>query len=101
MMDSNKVLEKLDSYGLTHFQKRVLIATFSIPKGETRTYKEIASMVGRPNAYRAVGTVLKNNPMAPIIPCHRVIRSDGSIGNYSGAGGRSRKRMFLKAEGAL
>lgn len=86
--------------GLTEFQTDVLMATQRIPEGETRSYKEVAAMAGYPNAYRAVGTTMKINPFAPIIPCHRVIKSDGSIGNYSNGGPRS-KAMMLKKEGAM
>ena len=100
-MNRDKVLEKLGSYRLTRFQKKVLIATLSIRKGKTRTYKQVAEMAGYPKAYRAVGSALRNNPMAPVIPCHRVVKSDGSIGNYSGRGGSNRKRALLKMEGAL
>ncbi|MDE1823017.1 MAG: MGMT family protein [Candidatus Micrarchaeota archaeon] len=89
----------LEAHGLTAFQIRVLDATTQIPKGETRTYKQIAAMVGRPRAYRAVGTALRLNPFPVTIPCHRVVRSDG-LGNYSGDGGRRRKMELLKMEGA-
>lgn len=65
--------------GKTEFEKAVLMATLEIPKGKVSTYKRIAKRIGRPNAYRAVGNALHKNPLAPIIPCHRVIRSDGSI----------------------
>jgi O-6-methylguanine DNA methyltransferase len=100
-MDRAQVLKKLEGYGLTRFRKRVLMATFSIPRGETRTYKEVARMAGYPKAYRAVGSALRDNPMAPAVPCHRVVKSDGSLGNYSGRGGRAGKRMLLKTEGAV
>jgi len=71
------VLERLS--GKTDFEKAVLMATFKIPKGKVSTYKRIAEKIGKPNAYRAVGNALHKNPLAPIIPCHRVIRSDGFI----------------------
>ena len=92
------LLRRLEKCGLTRFQKDVLRATLEIPTGKVMTYKQIANAIGHLNAYRAVGTVLKNNQMAPEIPCHRVIRSDGRIGNYS-AGGTIRKRQLLKMEG--
>ena len=100
---NRRILAMLQSYKLTEFQTAVLRATMSIPRGETRTYKQIASMVGRPRAYRAVGTALKNNPLPIIIPCHRVIRSDGRTGNYNGIGkaGRLKKIKLLKMEGAI
>ena len=65
--------------GKTEFEKAVLMATLEIPKGKVSTYKRIAKRIGRPNAYRAVGNALHKNPLAPINPCHRVIRSDGLI----------------------
>ncbi len=100
-MDSRSVRSKVVNSKLTQFQKKVLLATLVIPKGETRTYKEIAIAVGRPNAYRAVGSVMRMNPFAPTVPCHRVVRSNGDIGNYSGKGGRRTKEQFLRSEGAL
>ena len=71
------VLERLS--GKTDFEKAVLMATFEIPKGKVSTYKRIAEKIGNPNAYRAVGNALHKNPLAPIIPCHRVVRSDGFL----------------------
>ena len=64
----------------TEFERKVLVATFKIPKGKISTYKRIAEKVGRPRAYRAVATALKKNPLHPIVPCHRVVRSDGRFG---------------------
>ncbi len=101
MMDKKEAIDKLNKYNLTKFQKEVLIATLSIKRGETRTYKDIAKQIGHKNAYRAVGTALKKNPLAPKIPCHRVIKSDGSYGNYSAMGGTKKKIAMLKAEGAI
>ena len=97
----HKVMEELDKMSLTTFQKEVLMAVYSIPKGKTKTYAQIAHEIGHKGAYRAVGTVMKNNPLAPIIPCHRVIRSDGKIGNYSGKGGKQAKVQMLKDEGPI
>ncbi len=99
-MKRAKILKKLNSYGLTKFERKVLLATLSIKKGYTLTYKDIASKIGNPNSCRAVGTALKNNPLPIIVPCHRVVRSDGSLGNYN-SGGTERKRMLLMEEGAL
>ncbi len=96
----NKIAKRLDMYNLTEFQKRVLLATYSIPKGQTRTYKQIARQAGYPNAYRAVGSVMRMNPLAPTVPCHRVIKSDGTLGNYSN-GGTKRKRAMLVKEKAI
>ncbi len=92
----------LSRYDMTDFQREVLIATASIPRGKTSTYKDIACMIGRPNACRAVGTVLKKNPLPITIPCHRVIRSDGSVGWYAGkaSGGTEKLRLLVK-EGAM
>lgn len=95
------VLKALKGSKLTEFQKAVLRETYRIPKGSTATYKEIAERIGRPSAYRAVGTALRMNPLAPAIPCHRVIKSDGSTGNYSGKGGKAKKRRMLKEEHAI
>ncbi len=99
--EKERLLRKLDRYGLTPFQKSVLKATLDIPRGEVRTYKQIAQAVGRPRAYRAVGTALRNNPLAVQIPCHRVIKSSGELGEYSGsAAGTKRKGELLAMEGA-
>ena len=64
----------------TEFEKKVLVTTFKIPKGKISTYKRIAEKIGRPRAYRAVATALKKNPLHPVVPCHRVVRSDGGFG---------------------
>lgn len=87
--------------GLTDFQRAVLLATKSIKKGDIATYKQIAERIGHPNAYRAVGSVLRNNTFAPYVPCHRVIRSDGSAGKYSAKGGTKAKLARLRSEGAI
>jgi methylated-DNA-[protein]-cysteine S-methyltransferase len=102
MEDSERarLLRKLDDCNLTDFQKDVLRATLDIPRGEVRTYKQIAEAVGHPKAYRAVGTALKKNPLAPQIPCHRVIKSNGELGSYSGDGGKKRKMELLSMEGS-
>ncbi len=96
-----KLKAAMDKLGMTDFQKAVLLEVRRIHKGDTATYKRIAERIGHPKAYRAVGTVLRNNPFAPFIPCHRVIRSDGSIGNYSARGGSKAKLKLLESEGAL
>lgn len=80
---------------LTKFQWKVLAVTAKIPLGETRSYKWIAEQVGSPKAVRAVGQALKRNPYPIIIPCHRVIKEDGSLGGY--AGGSSEKKGKLLA----
>jgi AraC family transcriptional regulator of adaptative response/methylated-DNA-[protein]-cysteine methyltransferase len=80
----------------TAFQERVWAELRKIPAGETRSYAQIAAAVGQPGAVRAVGTANGANPVAVLVPCHRVVRSDGSLGGY--AGGLDRKRQLLEAE---
>ena len=82
----------------TAFQEAVWRELRRIPVGQTRSYADIARAVGQPAAVRAVGTANGSNPVAVLVPCHRVIRSDGSLGGY--AGGLDRKRKLLSAEGA-
>ena len=72
-----------------------------IPKGKVKTYKEVAIGIKMPKAARAVANACAKNPYAPKIPCHRVIRSDGSLGGYSGKGGVNTKRKLLKKEGIM
>lgn len=84
---------------MTSFAKKVYRVVLSIPLGKVRTYKWVAQKVGRPKASRAVGQALKRNPYPLIIPCHRVIKSDGSLGGY--AWGRKIKRALLKLEKEL
>lgn len=79
------------------FQQRVLRAEHAIPRGRVSTYRRIAAHLGNPNAARAVGTALATNPFPVIVPCHRAIRSDGSLGGYQG--GTRMKRTLLEAEG--
>lgn len=81
------------------FKEKVLDIVRKIPKGETVTYKEVARRAGSPQASRAVGTVMKGNFLSDV-PCHRVIRSDGQIGDYN-RGGRNAKMALLRKEGAL
>ena len=82
---------------LTPFQKRVYKAVLTIPKGEVRSYKWVAQKSGNPLATRAVGQALNKNPHTIKIPCHRVVKSDGSLGGYSK--GLKMKRKLLKKEG--
>ena len=85
---------------LTVFQRKVLrYLRDKTTIGETITYSELATAVGHPNASRAVGSVMAMNPWPILIPCHRVVRSDGAIGNYSGEGGVSTKIRLLMQEG--
>jgi O-6-methylguanine DNA methyltransferase len=88
----------VDLAAVTPFQAEVLRKVAEIPKGEVRPYSWVAREVGRPKAVRAVGTAVASNPIPLIVPCHRVVRSDGHIGNYS-LGGPHNKRTLLAAEG--
>lgn len=83
------------------FQREALQAVFRIPYGETRTYAEIAAQINRPNAYRAVGRANATNPMPLVIPCHRVIGTDGKLHGYGGGEGLPTKEWLLKMEGAV
>jgi O-6-methylguanine DNA methyltransferase len=83
---------------LTPFSQAVLRKTREIPRGEVRPYGWVAREIGHPAAVRAVGTALANNPIPYFIPCHRVVRTDGKIGNYGG-GGPEAKRAILTLEG--
>lgn len=89
---------RFDLRGLSEFEQAVLLKAFEIPRGEIRPYSWIASEIGRPRAMRAVGTALANNPIPLLIPCHRVVRRDGIIGNY-GLGGTDNKKAILRWEG--
>src|SRR5450759_5374604 len=89
---------RFDLRGLTSFEQAVLRKTREIPRGEVRPYGWVAREIGRPAAMRAVGTALANNPIPYFIPCHRVVRMDGQIGNYGG-GGPEAKRSILTMEG--
>ena len=82
----------------TEFQIKVWNEIAKIPKGKTKSYKEIAKAIGRPKSYRAVANACGKNPYVPEIPCHRVIRSDGKLGGYSGTGGIKKKAKLLRAE---
>ena len=83
----------------THFQIKVWNAISKIPKGKVKTYKELARSIRKPKASRAVANACGKNPLPIIIPCHRVIRSDGRLGGYSGKGGIKTKRKLLRSEG--
>lgn len=82
----------------TEFQKAVWQEISKIPLEETRTYKDLAIAIGKPNSSRAVANACGKNPYPVIIPCHRVIRSDGKLGGYSGVGGVKKKKELLKLE---
>ncbi len=85
----------------TDFQRDVWRALARIPRGSVVSYARLAEMAGHPRAVRAVANAVGKNPCAPEIPCHRVVRSDGTIGGYSGHGGVATKRKLLAAEGVL
>ena len=85
----------------TKFQISVWKEIKKIPKGQTKTYKDIALALKKPKSSRAVANACGKNPLLIEILCHRVIRSDGKLGGYSGKGGINQKRKLLKEEGAL
>lgn len=84
---------------LSPFDRKVLMATARIPAGQVKTYTQVAKEAGNERASRAAGNALHKNPVAIIVPCHRVLRSDGSLGGYGG--GLPIKEWLLKHEGAL
>ncbi len=88
----------LDLRGHTEFERDVWAKALDIPRGEVRPYGWIATEIGRPRAVRAVGTALGHNPVPLIVPCHRVVRTDGHLGQYS-LGGPENKRAILASEG--
>jgi O-6-methylguanine DNA methyltransferase len=90
------IIKRMKQY--PEFSRKVWCACADIPEGETLTYGELARKIGHPGAARAVGTALAKNPFAPVVPCHRVIRSDGGMGGYSGPGGVETKRKLLEKE---
>ena len=96
---------KLENWSLelslrgTEFQQNVWAALRNIPEGTTRTYQEIADAIGRPSAVRAVGSAIGRNPIPVVIPCHRVIGSNGSLTGFSG--GLDKKTWLLRHEGIL
>ena len=85
----------------TPFQKQVWAELLKIKKGNVVTYKYLAKKIGKPRAVRAVANAVGANPLPIKIPCHRVVRSDGTIGGYSGRGGIRAKKMLLKKEGVI
>ena len=85
----------------TKFQVKVWRYLEKIPVGSIKTYSQVAKGIGKPLAVRAVANAIAKNPYPPKIPCHRVIRSNGSLGGYSGKGGLKTKRKLLKKEGII
>jgi len=90
-------LSCLDLSELTEFSAKVLKQTFKIPRGKVATYSGLAARIGHPGAARAVGTALANNPFPLVIPCHRVVRSDGALGGFGG-GLKMKKELLTKEE---
>ncbi len=106
-----KVIEQLEAYfegrlhtfnlpvsfgGATEFQKKVYDELLKVRFGKTKTYKELAQAIGNPGAYRAVGTALSKNPVPIIVPCHRIVNSNGKIGGF--ALGSDSKKFLLDFE---
>lgn len=91
----------IDWLTLKEFQRKVLQLTFDIPYGELRTYKEIALELGKPRAARAVGRAQATNPMPIVIPCHRVVGSDGKLHGYGAGNGLATKEWLLRMEQAI
>ena len=90
----------LDMSRMSEFQRRVLGIALKIPRGKVLTYGDVARAIGKPQASRAVGQALGHNPVPIVIPCHRVLGSDGSLHGYSGGGGIQTKAWLLRLEGA-
>lgn len=90
--------QPLDMRGATEFQRRVWEAVRTIPRGETRTYGQLAREVGSPGAARAVGQAMARNPWPIVVPCHRVVGHDGRLTGFGG--GLEMKRRLLELEGA-
>jgi methylated-DNA-[protein]-cysteine S-methyltransferase len=88
----------LDFEGATPFERQVWQALLDVPFGETVTYADLARRIGKPRAARAVGMAMAHNRFAPIVPCHRVLRSDGRLGGFSAPGGLRLKRKLLALE---
>ena len=90
----------LDMNAMSEFQRLVLGIALKIPRGKYLTYGDVAKAIGKPQASRAVGQALGHNPVPIVIPCHRVLGSDGSLHGYSGGGGLQTKAWLLQLEGA-
>lgn len=91
--------ERLDLSDVPPFRRRVLEQCQRIPYGKTASYRDLARAVGNANAARAVGTAMAHNPLPLVVPCHRVLRSDGSIGGFSSPSGVAEKKRMLRLEG--
>ena len=97
-LDEGRTDVPVDLGSRTPFQREVLEHLLSIPKGEVRTYGQVAAAVGRPRAHRAVGSAVARNPVSLLVPCHRVVPAAGGVGNYGS--GPHRKKALLNREGA-
>jgi methylated-DNA-[protein]-cysteine S-methyltransferase len=91
----------LDSTGFTPFEVDVWHACRRIGYGQTRSYKHLAEYMGRPGGARAIGMAMRRNPWPIVVPCHRVVKSDGSLGGFSAPGGVALKQRLLEMEAAL
>ena len=98
-MNKNEIKTEEDVVRLlpdkTEFEKKVLVATFKIPRGKVSTYKRIAEKIGEPRAHRAVANALHKNPLHPVVPCHRVVKSDGGFGGEK-EGAEARRKLVEK-----
>lgn len=83
------------------FKNKIYLLTRLIPKGKVATYGQLARLAEKPKAARAVGVFMKNNPDAPVVPCHRVVASNGKLTGYSGVGGIVQKKKMLINEGVV
>ncbi|MCC6189425.1 MAG: methylated-DNA--[protein]-cysteine S-methyltransferase [Anaerolineales bacterium] len=90
----------VDLSHVSAFQRQVLLAASQIPRGQVRTYAELAREIGRPRAARAVGQALSHNPVPIVVPCHRVLAADGALRGYLGSSGVETKARLLRLEGA-
>lgn len=99
LMRGEDSLDQCDLHDVSPFTRRVLEETAKIARGQTRSYQWLARQIGMPQAARAVGNALGSNPVPLAIPCHRIVRGDGSLGGY--AFGQQMKRSLLEHEGAL
>jgi methylated-DNA-[protein]-cysteine S-methyltransferase len=97
--DRHQFVLELDLRFMTSFQRRVLTTVARVPAGQVTTYGDLARRIQRPDSARAVGQALGHNPIPIVLPCHRVLASDGGLGGYSGRGGIETKRYLLALEG--
>ena len=100
-MQGNRVFSIIMIFKGTKFQIKVWKYLIKIPKGKVKTYKQVAKGINRPKSSRAVANACGKNPYFPKVPCHRVIRSDGTLGGFSAPGGVKVKKKLLKKEGYL